>query len=470
MNCEVRYFIIHNSQFIISFQAMSNQIIIIGGGPAGIEAARAAAKNGADTTIISNSPLGGRAGWHSLMPSKVWLTAADALGLFREGKLLGLAGEDPTAWPDGVMQRIKSVKGVWSGQQMEALQALGVKIVTGTAVFQSPTAILVKKGEDDPGETMTADAFIVATGSVPIFPPTMKPNGKTVIAPRFASGLNALPKSMVVVGGGATGSEFAYLFNRMDVDMTWVVDQFGVLPGIDPDASRFLKETLAARGVKLVEGQMARRIDQTDGGIAVVLEDGARCEAEMAFLAIGRKPDTAGLNLEAAGLTLERGTAPVDEYGRSAQPHIYLAGDATGDPMIANRAMAQAWVAGQHAAGQTPPPFAPETVISAVYTEPQIAQVGRLTGDDVRIHTTDYGAGAKTHLLPAGAGFVKLAYEGENGRIVGAAAIGPHAGDVLAPIAVAIQVGMTAQELGRIYGAHPTLSELAFTAARQAWH
>lgn len=443
---------------------MSRQIIIIGGGPAGVEAARAAAKNGAEVTVVSTTPVGGRAGWASLLPSKVWLTAADSLGLAAVANLLGLTGDRMQPSPGNIVARIKKVKAAWNGHIAQDLADLGVRVVQGTAVFQSPTTVLVKKGEDDAGETMSADAFIVATGSVPIFPPTMKPNGTTIIAPRFASALDELPPSIAVIGAGATGSEFVYLFNRMGVKTTWIVDQFGVLPDFDLEAGQFLAETLAKRGVNLVEGQMADHIDQTDDGVTIVLADGSQHEAAMAFVAIGRQPDTANLNPEMTGVALEKGTVVVDGYGRSSQPHIYFAGDVTGAPMVANRAMAQAWVAGQHAAGASPTTFQPETVVAAIYTEPQVAQVGRLDGLTVE---RSFQANLKARLLPHSEGFVKLAYDEENGRLLGGAAVGPHAADMLAPVAVAIQAGTTIQAFGNIFAAHPTMSELAFAAARQ---
>ncbi len=447
---------------------MSKKIIVIGGGPAGIEAAKAAAKAGAQVTMISNGPIGGRAGWASLLPSKVWLTTADTLALFSEAGPLGITDVDELnlAVP-AIVERIREVKKSWNTQQKEQLAGLGVQFVPGTAHFESADTIQVVHEEGQEPTTLQADAFIVTSGSVPVFPPTMKPNGKTIIAPRFASALEALPDSIAVVGGGATGTEFAYLFNRLGLDVTWVVDQFGVLPDFDPEAGRFMADTLVKRGVKLVEGQMASHIDQTDEGIAVVLADGSRHTAEMAFLAIGRKADVAGLNLEAAGLALENGVVVVDEYGRSPQPHIYFAGDVTGPPMIANKATAQAWAAGQHAAGLAPAICPPEAVIGAIYTEPQVAQVGTLTGDSVKTSQVLYSASLKAHLLPEGDGFVKLAYDANDNRILGAVAVGHHAADVLAPVAVAIRAGLSMQEFGVLCGAHPTFSELAFTVARQ---
>lgn len=445
---------------------MSKKIVIIGGGPAGIEAAKAAAKAGAQVTLVSNTPLGGRAGWHSLLPSKVWLTAADTLGAFAEAEGMGLFGAAGQADAPAIVERIKVVKAGWHSQQQAALAKAGVAVVIGTAVFHDSHTLTISQEESQ--FSLAADAFIVATGSVPVFPPTMRPNGRNVLAPRFASALHTLPKSMVVVGAGATGTEFVYLFNRLGLAVTWIVDQFGVLPDFDRQAAQTLVAILARRGVTIVAGHMAERIDQIEAGVAVATTDGALHPAAAAFLAIGRKPDTADLNLAAAGLTLEKGTVMVDENGRSPQPHIYFAGDASGLPMIANRAMAQAWAAGRAAAGQPPVPFSELTVIGAVYAEPQVAQVGVLQGEGLKTVSVPFSASLKSHLLPDEEAFVKLAYAEENGRLTGAVAIGPHAADVLAPVMVALHAGLAVSDLAALYAAHPTLSELAFAAARVA--
>ena len=421
------------------------KIVVIGGGPAGIEAAKAAAKAGGEVTVVSNAPIGGRAGWHSLLPSKVWLTAVDET-----------APVDPAA----VVAQIKTVKESWNGQQQAELEQLGVAVLRGTAVFSDPHTVTISN--DDGESSLTADAFIVAAGSVPVFPPKMRPNGKNVLAPRFASALDSLPESVVVVGGGVTGTEFTYLFNRLGVDVTWVVDEAGVLPEFDADAGQLLTAELTARGVRLVHGHRATHIDQISGGVSVATANGQTHLAAVAFLAIGRKPDVAGLNLEATGAEMP--------------PHIYLVGDAAGAPMVANRAMAQARVAAQQAAGQTATAtplnadtsFNKNRVITAVYSEPQVAQIGQLSGDGIETVRVAYRASLKGHLLPPDEAFVKLAYGGENGRLTGAVAVGHQAADLLAPVMVAIHAGMTVQAFATLYAAHPTLSELTFAAARAA--
>lgn len=449
---------------------MSKHIVIIGGGPAGIEAARAASRAGGQVTLVTNSPLGGRAGWHSLSPSKVWLTTADTLGLFAEADALGLHMEmGSRANLEAILDRIQQVTTSWNTEQANELKALGVEIVTGTAVFTGPQEVTIKNQDGSPIASQTADAFIVATGSVPRFPPQMKPDGKRVIAPRFAKHLAQIPRSIIVVGGGATGSEFAYLFNRIGVDVTWIVDDQGVLPAFQAGAGRFLAEALVQQGVKLVAGQLAQRIDRDEEKVTVVLADGTAYEAEMAFLAIGRNPDLQGVNLAAAGLAAE-GVPDLDGYGRTANPAVYIVGDATGDPMIANRAMAQARIAARHALAAPTPPYQPETIMAATYTEPQAAQVGYAaassTTETVRLPFT---AVLKARLLARQDGFIELAYDKNSGQVTGATAVGPHAADVLTPIMLTLAQKVTVSELAALYPAHPTLSELAFVAARKAY-
>ncbi len=442
---------------------MTRQIVIIGGGPAGIEAARTAARAGANVTLISEGPVGGRAGWHSLLPSKVWLAAADSVGSMAESPY-EFAGK---AEASTVVAQIQAVKMQWNEQQADSLAALGVQTLTGVASFKSAQQVVVRDGEGQVVARCQGDAVIVAAGSVPIFPPQLKPDGRWVLAPRFAGELDALPGSMVVIGAGATGCEFVYLFNRLGVDVTWIVDAYGVLPAFDVDAGRLLAEVMETRGVNMARDQLAERIEAQAGGVTVITDQQRQFQADQAFVAIGRRPDLSRLDLEAIGLPVEAGTAPpVNGFGQTDLPGLYLVGDAAGAPMVANRAMAQARVAALHAAGSNPMPFLPETAIHAIYTEPQVAQVGTLTGDHVETITVPFDSVLKTHLLPEQEGFIKLAFT-QDRCVVGGVAVGPHAAEVLAPVALAVQMDASLNDLAALYPAHPTLSELAFVAARQ---
>ncbi len=216
---------------------------------------------------------------------------------------------------------------------------------------------------------------------------------------------------------------------------------------------------------------LARRPRPLSGTRPVITRDGSRYTGSMAFLAIGRTPDLARLALDTAGLAPGPGGGlETDVYGQTRVPGIYAVGDATGAPMLANRATAQARIAARHALGLPTPPFRPETVVHAVYCEPQVAQVGTLQTASNQLLTVrlPFTAGLKGHLLADGDGFVELAYDKHDRRVVGGVAVGPHAADVLAPVALAIAWGATVEQLAEVAGAHPTVSELAFLAAQEA--
>ncbi|RMD51797.1 MAG: NAD(P)/FAD-dependent oxidoreductase [Candidatus Thermofonsia bacterium] len=440
------------------------QVVVIGGGPAGVEAALAAAGGDTAVTLISAERVGGRAGWHSLLPSKVWLNAADSIGAAAHHRAVS-GGQSLAVSAEVVTAHIKGVKEAWNGRLAEKVQAAGVTVVHGTAEFTDAHTVTITPPEGTP-ISLQADTFIVAAGSVPIFPPGLKPDGKRVIAPRFASALNTLPASIVVVGGGATGTEFAYLFNQLGTAVTWVVDEQGILPDFAPAVGQAVGRIFQKRGVRLVAGQRAQQIDRDEAGVIVQLADGTQLEAGMAFVAVGRKPDVGKLNLAAAGVALSGETAVTNDYGQSTTPHIYLVGDVSGGPMVANRAMEQAWIAGRHAAGLPVRPFVAEHVVAAVYCEPQAAQVGRMQGDDLEQVAVPLAESLKGALV-ADEGFVKMAFYPENGRIAGAAAVAPHAADLLTPVMVAMRAGLTMAEFSQMFAAHPTLSELLFAAARQ---
>lgn len=442
------------------------QIVVIGGGPAGVEAAVAAAQGNAQVTLISEGPIGGRTGWDSLLPSKVWLHAAEVAGTaahaVAEGVQLGAAQVEPAA----VLGRIKAVAQRWSEHEAQRLQAAGVKVINGVAAFSGPHELVVRNDESQ--QVLAADAVIIATGSVPRFPPTMKPDGQRIIAPRFASHLSTLPPDMIVIGGGPTGSEFASLFSRLGVKVTWIVGAPGVLPMFDPAAGQALAAAMAAQGVTIHQVDV-ERAERTEAGVAVTTTDGVTHTAAMAFLAIGRVPDLSRLNLAAAGLKVgENGQLAIDNYGRTEAGHIFAVGDAAGGPMLANRALAQAWIAGRTAAELPAPGYCPHTVVSAVYTVPEIAQVGIVSGAEGELQRVraSYTVSLKAYLGDEIEGWVELVFDAANRQIRGGIAVGAHAADLLAPVALAIQSGATVADLAAIFAAYPTLSEAVFAAAR----
>lgn len=438
------------------------KLVIIGGGPAGVAAASAADTSSTDVTLVSNAPLGGRAGWHSLLPSKVLLTASD---------LLHHAGVDTPAYAEMVTE-IQRVADQYHGSLQGTLEARGVQIRMGTARFTGPHALEVIT---DAGETqsLSFDYALVASGSGPIFPPGLKPDGQRIWAPRFVKHRHTMPERIIVVGGGVTGTEFVYAFNSLGVQVTWLVDEFGVLPPFARDITHSLVDALLARGVELVEGVPVAELKSAGAGVSATLKDGRAFTADEAFIAIGRRPDLANLNLETAGFARDLRALAVDEYARTAVDHIYAAGDVTGAPLVVNKAAAQAWTGARHATGVQTPPLKPATWVEAVYTHPQVAQVGitaeraAAAGRPVNVQRVEAREALKSLLASDESGFVTLVSEPETGRVLGGSAVGVHAADLLAPIALAIGMGATVSDLAAIFPAHPTLSELAFEVARR---
>lgn len=447
---------------------MSTQkrVLVIGGGPAGIEAAKTAARHGAQTTLISEDAIGGRAGWDSLLPSKVWLTAAERAGELESAFSLGFFPADnaPGFNPPDLLSRLNEIKASWNSSLRDELEALQIDLVTGLAFFISESEIEVVQGETR--ARRSADVFIVASGSVPWFPDRLKPDGWRVLAPRFASHLKVLPRSAVVIGGGPTGSEFAFLFNRLGVKVTWVVDHYGVLPIFHPDSGKFLADKLIEQGLRLVAGRTAVGIERSDDQVRVDLDSGETLEAEIAFVAIGRKPDWQRLNFPAAGISATESQIVTDGYGRVGDSSIYLVGDADGSWMIANKAMEQGVIAARHALGLPATPYDPRRVLLATYTEPQVAQIGDVTGSGTVSIRVPFSKSLKANLLAGAEGYIELWFRPDERLVMGGVAVGPHAAEVLTPLAVALSAHMTLDQLASIFSAHPTLGELVFIAAR----
>jgi dihydrolipoamide dehydrogenase len=446
-------------------------MLVIGSGPAGITAALEAAELGSEVTLIGAEPVGGRANWHSLLPSKVLLTAADHLEEADHHSALGLAGTAPEPELPILRARVTDEAERWSQHQHERLKQRGVTVVTGNARFLDEHHIqLVKQG--DIGEILELDHAIVATGSVPVFLPDIKPDGQRILAPRLVATLESWPEHLIVIGGGVTGAEFAYFFRRMDAQVTWVTDLDSMLPRCDTDLTSALEDACAMRGIAMVKSSPVQAVRAAGERVVLALGDGRTLEGSHAFIAMGRKPDLENLGLEAAGLAYTSAGITVDKFGRTTQPHIYAAGDATGPPFVANRGQAQARVGARHALAAPTAAFRPETVIEAIYTSPQVAQVGlteataTAAGLNFEVHRTTYDQALKPRLAATSEGFVKVLVDPEGGRILGGACFGDRAAEVLSSVCVAIAGGMTRTHLCALFLAHPTLGELVTVASR----
>lgn len=420
---------------------MSHSLIVVGAGPAGIEAALTAARCGARVTLVHEGPLGGRSAHGSLLPSKVWLAEARS-------------GVEPGA----ILERLNAVKSAWVTTQTRLLDEAGVSRLQGRARLAGAGVIEIEGRPD----SHQADAVILATGSEPTFAPALKPDGKHVIAPRLLNQLDRLPARVVIIGGGPTGCETTHLFNALGVAVTWLPGRSGPLAGFTRPAAQRLTSALSQRGIEILENTLAVDIERAQHQACVVTDTNTRLEAELVFVATGRRADLQNQGLDALGLDLP----PVpDAFGYVAQ-NLYLIGDAAGEPFLANRALAQARIAARHALGRPTAPYNPDTVVHAVYTQPEVAQVGRVEGDGIRSVELPLDTALKAHLHSPEGSF-SLSWDAD-GLVTGGWVVGEHSADALAPVATAVATGASIEQLAAAWPANPTLGELACAAARLA--
>lgn len=446
--------------------AVHKHILVIGGGPAGVQAALAASGPGHSVTLVSEMPPGGRAAWQTLLPSKIWLGAGS-----------GSAKEPP---PDGfdlvgladMRARYEQVVGAWQRQLLEELELAGVEVRLGTASFLSPREVQVRPPEGGYPDHLSADTIIIASGSVPFVPPGLEPDGERVFSPHTVWRFPAIPDSLIVVGAGGPATEYVDAFSRLGIRITWITGPVGVLSAFPPDAGRIIRRVMESRGIKVVSGLMAREIVHTADGVRLVTADGAAHEAQMAFVAIGLRPDLARLDLPAAGLRPgSSGGLATDPYGRTAVSHIYLVGDAA-SPLSANISIAQGRLAGWHAAGLPVEPLNLEHAVMAIYTDPQVAMVGRMSDRSEQLQRVrvPFKTILRAHMLPGvgqeeESGFLEVTYNAQR-CITGALAVCPEAAEILTPLAIAVRASLTLDTLASVYPAHPTFSELSILAAR----
>lgn len=448
------------------------KIVVIGGGPAGVAAAVEAARTGAGVTLVSEGPIGGRATHASFVPSKVLLHAAESRRV---------RGEKSLATPAdlaAIRAETESLAKVRADRMRNALSDAGVRVAEGAARFVSATSVEVGT------RTLPFDKAIVATGSEPRFPAGFfgaadKPDGHHVFAPRHVRAMIDLPRSVLVIGGGATGAEHAHAFLSLGVEVTWLLDELGILPRYDRELADSLGDVLMERGVKIVHGKRVLSVvhDPKQGALAS-LDGGRTYAAERAFVAVGRRADTARLGLDAIGITPRAdGTIPTDGYGATSVPSIYAVGDATEGAQSSARAEATGWTAARHATGRKVEPLRVGALVEAVYTTPELARVGlsprevAARGGEYDLRTHDFGASLRATFDGVGSdpharGVIRVVSEPDGGKLLGATAIGPHAAEVLAPIAVAIGLGASARDLAHVFLPAPSYSEIATQAIR----
>jgi NAD(P)H dehydrogenase (quinone) len=462
-----------------------NRVVVVGGGPGGYEAALVAAQLGAEVTVVDTDGVGGSAVLTDCVPSKTLIATAELLTDLEEAAELGLrlGGRDGTlegavsADLPRVNERVKALALAQSTDIERRLTREGVRVLRGRGELEGPDRVLAITDNgtaDGAEETLRADAVLVATGAAPRTLPSAQPDGERILSWEQVYDLTEVPERLVVVGSGVTGAEFASAYNALGVDVTLVSSRDRVLPGEDADAARVLEEVFERRGMTVLGRSRMQSVERRGDTVLVTLTDGRTVEGSHCLLALGSVPNTADVGLEEAGVRLDdRGFVGVDRVSRTSARGVYAAGDCTGVLMLASVAAMQGRIAMWHFLGDAVAPIDLRTVSSNVFTAPEIATVGWTQNAvdagqiDAEALMLPLSGNARAKMQGVRDGFVKLFARAGTGNVVGGVVVGPRASELIHPVAIAVSMSMTADQLAHAFTVYPSMSGSIAEAARR---
>ena len=454
-------------------EAKKTTITVIGGGPGGYVAAIRAAQLGAEVTLIEKSHIGGTCLNEGCIPTKALLHSAEIYEEAKNGESAGVIAEPKLDFAK-VMENKGAVVDRLVGGVKTLLKANGVKVIEGEASFIDKTKakVVTKDGEQE----VTSDKFIIAVGSVPAVVPIEGINSPQCIDSTGALSLEALPKSMAVIGGGVIGVEMATAYSAFGTKVTIIEMLPRLLMNIDADAVGLISKSLEEKGVDIMTSTKVVSVaDKGATAVVKVEKDGKELEveAEKVLVCIGSKSATASLNLEASGIEAERGVIKVNDHMETNVRNIYAIGDCTGGVMLAHVASMQGETAAENAMGEDSR-YDGKTNPACVYTSPETASVGyteeaaKKEGISYTVGMFDLGGNGKSIIMNGGKGFVKIIAHSRSKKILGMQIIGPRATDLIAEGALAISVNAGIEDIIKTIHAHPTVSEAVREAALAA--
>ncbi|WP_326549275.1 NAD(P)H-quinone dehydrogenase [Micromonospora sp. NBC_01813] len=462
------------------------RIVIIGGGPAGYEAALVAAQLRADVTIVEADGAGGACVLSDCVPSKTFIASSEVVTNYRDTEEFGIHSdglEAVTVDAAAVHARVKRLALAQSADVHSKLVKAGVTFVAGTARLGEDTLghthrVLVTPADGDTEYAIEASTVLVATGATPRMLPTAVPDGERILTWRQVYDLPELPEHLIVVGSGVTGAEFASAYLAMGVPVTLVSSRDRVMPHEDADAAMAIEQVFRSRGMTILNNSRAESVTRTGSGsgdgVEVRLSDGRTVTGSHALIAVGSVPNTAELGLAEYGVTVaDSGHVPVDRVSRTNVPGIYAAGDCTGVLPLASVAAMQGRIAMWHALGEAVVPLRLRTVAANVFTDPELATVGVSQDevDDGRVQAQQVmlplAGNARAKMADLHDGFVKLFCRPASGQIIGGVVVAPKASELIMPITMAVENHMTVNQLAHTITIYPSLSGSVAEAARQ---
>jgi dihydrolipoamide dehydrogenase len=447
------------------------KITILGSGPGGYVAAIRAAQLGAEVTVVEESEVGGTCLNWGCIPTKTLIASAEVLHKARNAKNYGLELEGSVT-PN--IEKIVERKNKVLGTQIKGIRGLfkswGVQLIEGRGVIVDPKTIKIKL-KDGSTENVETDKIIIATGSRPAEIPVFPFDGKRILSSDHATNPDSIPQSLLVVGAGVIGCEFAFIYKEFGAEVTIVEMMPNALSTEDEEISQLLERELKKNKIKLLTNTSVEKVDVKEGGVSVQLSNGKTVEAEKVLVSIGRAINSKDIGLEAVGIsTGPRGEVHIDETMQTNVEGIYAIGDVSGGIMLAHLASKEGIVAAENAMGGSSR-VNYDVIPAAIFTSPEIGSVGLREkqavekGIKYKVGKFQFRALGKAHAMGEIAGLFKIISEEGTDKILGAHIIGAHASDLIHEIAVAMEKGLAVKDIAHTIHAHPTLAEGIMEAA-----
>jgi dihydrolipoamide dehydrogenase len=452
-------------------EAMS--VVVIGGGPGGYTAAIRAAQLGRDVTLVEGDGVGGTCLNHGCIPSKALLSATGLVNEIETACSMGIYAEpyvevgELFEWKEDVVDRL-------TGGVESLCRAHGVELLEGRASFVDDHTVAVDGHGPD---RLAFEDAVVATGSRPIELPGLAFDYKRVVDARGALALKSVPSQLVVVGAGYIGMELSTAFARLGSEVTVLEALESALPGYDDELVAPVIDRAKSLDVEFRFEHRVTGLGRNGAAITAETADGevVTFPADRVLVAVGREPVTDTAGLDAVGVdTTGDGFLETDAQCRTSADGVYAVGDVTGEPMLAHKASAEGRVVGSVLGGEEVS-FDPQAVPAAVFTDPEIGTVG-LTEAEAReadrnpvVGRFPFGASGRALALGREDGFVRVVTDGNTGRVLGGAVVGPEASELIAELAVAVEQELTFADLVETVHVHPTLSEAVMEAAESAF-
>ena len=452
-----------------------HRVVVIGGGPGGYEAALAAAQLGAKSVLIEKSGIGGSAVLTDVVPSKTLIATADAAVAAYEAAELGvhLATDDgleikkPKASINlaEVNARLLRLAQETSSDMLANLKKAGVTVINGEGRLDGPHRVVARGADGIDIDSFDADSIVIAVGARPRVLDTAKPDGKRIFTWTQLYSLEAVPEHLIVIGSGVTGAEFASAYTNLGSKVTLVSSRDRVLPGEDSDAAAVLEDVLLRRGMGLRTKARADSVTATENGVVVTLSDGSTIEGSHCLVAVGSIPNTNGIGLESAGVSVDdSGRVTVNRVARTSASNIYAVGDCSDATPLASIASHQGRTAVFHTLGDFAKPLDPRLVCSNIFTSPEIATVG-FSENDVNsgavsgiVFKLDLAANPRAKMQGTTDGFIKLIAQPDSGILIGGVIVAPRASELISLLSFAMEHRHTVDQLARSWSIYPSLA------------